>query len=184
MTTAPRLEDDLDDVRAAPASGGTVAMIVARPGVDERAVVDVAELDVKHGLVGDNWLARGSSSTADGLADPDAQLTLMGARAVALVAGDPSRWPLAGDQLYVDLDLSEDNLPVGTRLALGTAVVEVTAKPHTGCAKFAQRFGLDALRLVNSIEGKRLRLRGMYVRVITAGEVRVGDRVAKLDIPG
>ena len=185
MPTASELEDGLDLVRAAPASGGAVAMIVSRPATGERVVADVGELDVDDGLVGDSWRTRGSTSTADGAADPDAQLTLMGVRAVALVAGvDRSRWPLAGDQLYVDLDLSEDNLPVGTRLALGTAVVEITAKPHPGCAKFTQRFGLDAFRLVNSPEGKRLRLRGVYARVVTAGQLRVGDRAEKMDEPG
>ena len=87
---------------------------------------------------------------SDGSANPDAQLTLMNARVVALVAGERERWPLAGDQLYVDLDLSADNLPPGTRLAVGSAVIEVTPEPHTGCAKFSARFGSEALRFVNS----------------------------------
>jgi hypothetical protein len=175
------LEAGLDHVRAAPADRGVVALIVRRPVVEEREVVDEAILDLRNGLAGDNWQVRGSKSTPDGSADPDRQLTLMNARAAALVAVAPERWQLAGDQLYLDLDLSVDNLPPGIRLAIGgDAVIEITDKPHLGCAKFNARFGVDALRLVNSPVGRELRLRGANARVIVPGTVRRGDEVRKL----
>jgi MOSC domain-containing protein YiiM len=169
----------LDAIRAAPATAGTVELIVRRPAVDEREVLDEGRLDLEAGLVGDSWLPRGSGRH-DGAPNPDAQLTLMSSRAVAAVAGGRERWPLAGDQLYVDLDLSFENLPAGTRLALGDAVVEVTAEPHTGCAKFSARFGSEALKFVNKPPGRELRLRGVNAKVVTPGTVRVGDTVTKL----
>jgi Uncharacterized protein conserved in bacteria len=173
------LENGLADVQESPADGGIVELIVRRPAENEREVLSEASLDLVEGLVGDGWMARGSGSTPDQRSHPDAQLTLMNARVIALLAGDPDRRALAGDQLYVDLDLSVDNLPPGTRVHLGTAVIEVTAKPHTGCAKFAARFGSDALRFVNSDVGRALRLRGVNARVVQNGTVRVGDAVRK-----
>ncbi len=178
--SAETLAAGLDEVRAAPRGHGTVELIVRRPAVDEREVLDAGVLDVTVGLEGDGWLERGSSRSLDGRSNPDSQITVMSSRAAALVGGDRSRWPLAGDQLYVDLDLSVDALPAGTRLAVGTAVIEVTAQPHRGCAKFAARFGPEALRFVNSPEGVALRLRGLNARVVTAGAVRVGDAVSVL----
>ena len=136
-------------------------------------------LDLDEGLVGDAWLARGSSRP-DGSANPDAQLTLMNARAAEVITGSRDRWPLAGDQLYVDLDLSIDNLPPGTRLAVGDAVVEVTPEPHTGCAKFSARFGTEALKFVNKSPGRELRLRGVNARVVTPGSIRAGDTITRL----
>jgi len=155
-------------------------MIVRRPGTDEREVVERAELDLAEGLVGDNWKLRGSRHTRDGSPNADAQITIMNARAIELVAQDERRWALAGDQLYIDLDLSDDNLPPGTRLTIGTAVIEVSAVPHTGCKKFSARFGMDAMKFVNSSEGKRLHLRGINARVVQAGAVHVGDVVKKV----
>ena len=172
-----RIQGFEEDVRAAPTRVGTVRLIVRRPAVDEREVVSEARLDIDEGLVGDTWRVRGSSSTADGSAHPEAQVTVMSARAAAGIAGDIERWPLAGDQLYVDFDISEENLPAGTRLRVGEAEIEVSAKPHTGCAKFSARFGKDALRLVSSPEGRALRLRGMNASVMKSGTVRVGDRI-------
>ena len=167
-------------VRTAPRDAGTVEMIVRRPAVDEREVVAEGRLTPEDGLVGDDWRRRGSRSTPDGSADPDRQVTIMSSRYVDLLAGgDRSAWPLAGDQLYVDLDLSEANLPAGTRLQVGSAVVEVTEPPHTGCAKFSARFGSEALRLANSPEGRALRLRGLHVRVLEAGTVRPGDAIRR-----
>ena len=174
------LDDGLDDVRRSPADEGRLALIVRRPGNLEREVVDEAELDLVAGLVGDNWLARGSRHTPDRAAEPERQLTVMNARAAALVAGDPDRWALAGDQLYVDLDLSEANLAAGARLAIGSAVIEITEKPHTGCAKFVQRFGRDAMKLVSSPDGRAMRLRGANARVVVGGTIRTGDVVRKL----
>ena len=174
------LEAGLAAVRASPADGGTVELIVRRPGVGEREAVDAGELDALDGLVGDTWRSRGSRHTPDGSAEADRQLTLMNARFARLIAGgDAQRQVLAGDQLHVDLDLSVDNLPPGTRLELGTAVIEITDKPHTGCAKFSSRFGVDALRFVNAPTGTSLRLRGVNARIVRGGTVRAGDAIRK-----
>jgi MOSC domain-containing protein YiiM len=176
--TTSEVANGLEHVRAAPALEGVVELIVRRPAVDEREVVDEAVLDLDEGLVGDSWSSRGRSGGRP--ANRDAQVTLMSARAIALAARERDRWPLAGDQLYVDLDLSADNVPPGTRLAVGSAVLEVTAEPHTGCKKFRARFGLEALEAFNSPEGRRLNLRGINTRVVAPGVVREGDAVRKL----
>lgn len=178
--TTSELDAFLDEVRAAPADGGEVQLIVARPDTGSREALDTADLDPLIGLVGDNWFTRGSTSMPDGMANPEAQLTIMNARAADAVAGERANWALAGDQIYADLDLSVDNLPPGTRLQIGTAVVEISVKPHTGCAKFTQRFGLDAMHWANSPEGKALRLRGVNCRVVEPGTVAIGDTITKL----
>jgi len=165
------------DVRAAPTDIGAVRLIVRRPDVDQREVVEEAVLDVDEGLIGDNWRIRGSSRTPDGSANPEAQITVMNVRVAAAVAGEEARWALAGDQLYVDFDISEENLPAGSRLRIGDAEIEVSATPHTGCAKFSSRFGIEALRLVSSPTGRSLRMRGMNARVTKGGAVRVGDAI-------
>jgi MOSC domain-containing protein YiiM len=179
--TRDELEAGLADVLRAPATEGVVELIVRRPAMEEREVLEEGSLDPAEGLVGDMWRVRGSKRTPDGSSHPDMQLTVMSARAVDLVAaGDRRRWALAGDQLFVDLDLSEANLPAGTRLALGSAVIEVTEQPHTGCAKFSARFGRDAHRFVNTREHRHLRLRGLNARVVVPGVVRTGDAIRKL----
>ena len=159
--TTEELEAGLETIRQSPKDNGVLQLIVRRSRVGEREILDEAELDLVNGLVGDNWKTRGSPLTADGESDPERQLTIMNARAIALVAQCDERWPLAGDQLYIDLELSADNLPPGTRLAIGSAVVEVTAEPHTGCKKFVARFGLEAMQFVNSPVGRQLNLRGI-----------------------
>lgn len=174
------LQAGLGAVRSSFKDRGRVELIVRRPAENEREVLAEGSLDTAEGLVGDMWSRRASKSTKDGSPHPDMQLTLMSARAAALVAGGTERWRLAGDQLFVDLDLSVDNLPPGTRLAVGAAVIEITDQPHRGCGKFASRFGADALRFVNSDVGRELRLRGVNARVIAGGVVRVGDAIAKL----
>ncbi len=179
LRTDDELATALDPIRGAPRDAGVVELIVRRPADAEREVLDEATLDPALGLVGDNWPVRPSTHTADGSADPERQLTIMSVRAVAAVAGERERWPLAGDQLYVDLDLGGENLPTGTELVVGTAVVAVTAAPHTGCAKFTERFGSAATRWINTPAGRDLRLRGIYVRVVTGGVVRRGDAIRK-----
>ncbi len=180
----PAPSRDLDQhtahVRAAPRDEATVALLVRRPSRDEREVVEAARLDIKEGMVGDDWLPRGNWSKPGTSADIEAQLTLMSTRVLAAIEPDPAGWPIAGDQIYVDMDLSEANLPPGTRLSIGDAEVVVTELPHTGCAKFAARFGHDALRWISTHEGRAMRMRGMYVRVTREGAVRTGDPVRRL----
>jgi MOSC domain-containing protein YiiM len=169
----PALREGLPAIREAPGDDGTVELIVRRPSVDAREVVRQARIEAGGGLEGDSWGARPHPQ-------PEAEITLMSSRAADLVAGgDRDRWPLAGDQIYVDLDLSHANLPAGTRLKVGAALLEVSARPHTGCTKFSGRFGDEALAFVNSDEGKALRLRGMNCRVVQGGLVRTGDPVVK-----
>lgn len=180
FNSASELEQGLEYIRQSPATNGTVEMIVCRPQVGERRVLESAQLDLERGLVGDNWLQRGNRKTADGSANPDMQLNLMNARAIALIAGSQERWPLAGDQFFIDLDLSEENLPPGSRLRIGSALIEITAEPHLGCKKFSERFGRDATLFVNSDIGRSLHLRGLNAKVVEAGEVRSRDSVVKL----
>jgi MOSC domain-containing protein YiiM len=167
----------VEHVRRSPRDEGVLELVVVRPAKGEREVRSHATLDLDLGVVGDTWIERGSTRSADGGPNPDAQVTVMNARAVDLVAGSRDRWPLAGDQLYVDLDLGVDNLPTGTVLVIGDAQLEVTAEPHTGCAQFKERFGVEALRLTATPDGRALRLRGINTRVLRGGDIRPGDAV-------
>jgi hypothetical protein len=173
------LEAGLEEIRRSPKEEGSLDLIVRRPQPCEREILPEGELDPVEGLVGDNWKTRGSSATADGSSHPDMQLNIMNSRVIALVAREKDRWQLAGDQLFLDMDLSEDNLPAGTRLSIGSALIEVTEQPHLGCAKFVERFGRDAMKFVNSSTGKKLHLRGINAKVVQFGVVRVGDRARK-----
>jgi hypothetical protein len=174
------LEAGLETIRASPKLASRIDLIVRRPASGIREFPDEARLDEASGLIGDNWQQSGSSQTADGRAHPDMQLTVMNSRAIALIAGSDERWPLAGDQLFIDLDLSIANLPAGSRLRVGEAVIEITAPPHTGCAKFKMRFGAAALAFVNSPHGRELRLRGANARIVSGGVIRVGGDVVKI----
>lgn len=174
------LEAGMDHIRQSPQDHGVLKLIVRRPEVDEREVIDEGQLSATEGLEGDTWKTRGSSHTVDGSANVNSQITVMNARAIALLAQDEERWPLAGDQLYIDMDLSDDNIPPGTQLAIGSAIIEVSAQPHSGCKKFSSRFGVEAMKFVNSPEGKRLHLRGINTSVIQTGVIRVGDVVRKV----
>jgi MOSC domain-containing protein YiiM len=178
--TREELEAGLDAIRKSPKDGGLLRLIVRRPRVNEREVLEQGDLDPAAGLAGDKWALRVSRGGRPASASADAQLTLMNARAIALIAGSIDRWPLAGDQLFVDLDLSGDNLPAGVQLAVGSAIIEVTPQPHTGCGKFAGRFGTEAMTFVNSPVGRQLQLRGIYAKIVQAGRIRVGDLVQKV----
>ncbi len=180
---AEELAAGLDHVRRSPTDVGSVQMLVIRPALLEREVREQVEISETTGVVGDTWHERPSRRTPDGGPNPAAQVTVMNSRAVDLVAGERERWPLAGDQVYVDLDLGLENLPTGTLLHLGSATLEVTDAPHTGCAKFTERFGVDALKLTATPEGKAMRLRGINTRVAKGGTVAVGDAVS-VERPG
>ena len=177
--TKEQLEAGFGHVVQSPKDNGPLVKIVRRPDVNRREVVEEAELNTDGGLVGDNWKARPNPTTPDGKADPVAQITIINARFLALIAGPEERWELAGDQLLIDLDMSIENLPPGTRLHIGSAVIEISEKPHTGCAKFAARFGQDALRFLSTPEGRARRLRGVNTRVVQSGAIRTGDVAVK-----
>ena len=181
FTSMDQLQAGLDQILQAPKDQGALRLIVRRPAVGERQVLPEGQLDLTEGLVGDTWRFRGSRRTDDGSSHPDMQLNIMSARVIAMLA-DEDRWALAGDQLYIDLDLSSANLPPGTHLAIGSAIIVVTDQPHTGCGKFVERFGVDAMRFVNSPVGRELRLRGLNARVVQPGVIRAGDMVTKLAV--
>lgn len=178
--TLAEMETQLDHIRQSPRDNGVLEMIVCRPDVDQRQMLFEAEVDVTRGLLGDSWLARGDFRDPTVPANPDSQINIMNSRVTALLAQDRERWQLAGDQLYVDLALSDENLPPGSQIAIGTAILQVTAEPHTGCKKFAARYGPDAMKFVNSPAGKQLHLRGINAKVIQAGKIRTGDTVRKI----
>ncbi len=171
LTTA-EIEKELNEVLESPTDDGVLNLIVRRPKENEREVLETGELDIEKGLVGDDWLTRDGNF--------DTQLTIMNSRIAALLAQDESRRELAGDQLFIDLNLTDENLPHGTRLAIGSAIIEITKQPHNGCKKFVERFGLDAMKFVNSPIGKQFHLRGIYARVIQSGAIRQGDTVKKI----
>jgi len=175
--TMSELEAALAELGQSPRDNGILKMIVCRPGMTERRLLEQADLHLVDGLVGDNWRARGSRHTPDGRAHPEMQIAIMNARVIQAVTQKPERWPLAGDQLFVDLDLSQENLQAGMQLAIGSAVLEITPRLHTGCQKFTERFGGAAIRWVNSPGGRQQRLRGMYARVVQPGRICAGDAI-------
>jgi hypothetical protein len=179
--TMEQLQAGLEEIRRSPKDCGELKLIVRRPAEEEREILHEAQLDLAEGLIGDTWKIRGSSRTSDGSSHPDMQINIMNSRAIALLAQDTDRWQLAGDQLFIDIDLSDENLPPGTQLALGSALIAVTDQPHTGCKKFKARFGPEAVKFVNSLVGKQLHLRGINARVVQPGMIRVGDLARKIE---
>ncbi len=175
------IEVQLLELGKSPQDNGLLELIVSRPDLGERQVLEQAELNAEFGLLGDNWLTRGSRHTDDGSSNPAVQITLMNRRVIQAIEPDRDRWPLAGDQLFVDFDLSADNLPAGQRIRIGSVVLEISQEPHTGCKKFNERFGSEATRLVNSPAGRQQRRRGVNARVIQPGTVTVGDAIIKID---
>lgn len=175
--TLAALEDELAHIQASPKQEGRIEWLVRRPATNEREVLQQAKLDETQGLIGDRWHTGTLAKTKDRPLNQDNQLTLMNARVIHAIAQDKNRWALAGDQFYVDFDLSSHNLPPGTQLVLGEAIIEVTAEPHLGCRKFSDRFGKDATAFVNSRENRALNLRGVNAKVVQGGVVRVGDAI-------
>lgn len=180
LRTLHEMEAHMDDILESPSDSGTVDMIVSRPETDKREIMDSCDLHMEHGLLGDNWLARGNKHRTDGSADPDGQITIMNTRSINAITDSVDRWPEAGDQFFVDFDLSDENLPPGTHLRIGEAIVEVTALPHLGCKKFGARYGKDANMFVNSDTGKSLNLRGINAKVVQPGSVSNGDSIEKI----
>jgi hypothetical protein len=178
--TIEALEAGVETIRQSPKDRGRLELIVRRPLMGEREVLEEGQLDPVQGLVGDDWIKRTSTRTSDGSPHPDMQITIMNTRLTSLLAQEKNHWQLAGDQLFMDLDLSVDNLPPGTQLSIGEAVLEITDQPHTGCVKFSGHFGLDALKFISSPTGKELRLRGIYAKVVQPGVIRVGDLAKKI----
>lgn len=178
--TTEQISEGLSYVLESPDDGGTLEAIVIRPAVDERVTLREADVSPDGGVHGDRWKHQCHLHLPDGRSHPDVQVTLMNARMIDLIAQDTSRWALAGDNMFVDLDLSDANLPVGSRLAIGSAILEISPVPHNGCKKFAQRFGKDAVRFVNTTQGKTNHLRGRYARIVQAGTVRVGDTITRI----
>jgi hypothetical protein len=177
--TATELETGMASVMDAPANEGQVRLVVRRPGKGEREILSEGEFDLERGLVGDDWINR--PGLKSDVPSPFAQVTVMNARYAELIAGDsPGQWALAGDQLYVDFDISKTNLPPGAQLRVGEIVLEIQPEPHTGCVQFSGRFGSDALRATNDERGRQLRLRGVNATIIEPGLVRPGDIVARL----
>jgi hypothetical protein len=187
MDTAPRhlsdseLEQGLPDVVASPQDVGRLEAIVVRPSPDERRHLTTATLTPEGGIDGDRWVTDSFFHLDNGQPDPRNQVSLMNARLLGLIAGHDEAMCLAGDNLIVDLDLSEKNLPTGTRLAIGQVVLEISKLSHTGCAKFSKRYGQEARLFVNTPRGKQLHLRGRYARIIVGGTIAVGDTVRKCD---
>ena len=175
------LNEGLPEIRQSPRDNGTLKAIIIRPEENQRSSPQECHLSPELGLEGDSWAQGSWLSLPNGSPHPDVQVTIMNARAIDLIAQQESRWSLAGDNLYVDLDLGDENLPCGQRLSIGSALLEVVDRSHTGCSKFAGRFGKDAMKFVNSAEGTRLHLRGIYAKIIQAGTVRVGDPVLKVE---
>ncbi len=183
METHFTLEDlytKLEHIQQSPKDSGRVELIVRRPTTEEREVTTQGRLIPSAGLEGDNWRARGSTSMPDGSANPEAEITLMNTRVIQALTQDETRWSLAGDQFFVDFDLSEENIPAGSRLVIGSAIVEVSPLPHNGCKKFSARFGVDALKFISMAENKPLRMRGINAKIIQAGEVKQGDLIRKV----
>ncbi|MBL8099748.1 MAG: MOSC domain-containing protein [Anaerolineales bacterium] len=174
------LELGIDEIKDSPKDNGVLEMIVRRPETETREIINAGEINLENGLAGDNWKARGNDHTPDGSADPEAQITLMNSRVIQLLSGDKENWQWAGDQLFVDMDLGIENLPPHSRIQVGSVILEISAKPHTGCKKFSGRFGIEALEFISTPLGKALRMRGVNAKVIQAGEIKVGDVVKKL----
>ncbi|MEM6942438.1 MAG: MOSC domain-containing protein [Pseudomonadota bacterium] len=178
--TRAELEAALPLILAAPKDGGRLDMIVSRPAPGERTLPQRARLTAEGGVEGDHWAKGCWLSLDDGTPHPDVQICLMMSRMIRAIAGEEAHWPPAGDNLFIDMDLTPANTPPGTRLALGSVEMVVTPEPHNGCEAFIERFGREACVFVNTGPGKTHRLRGIYCRVTKDGDISVGDSLRKI----
>ena len=178
--TRAELEAALEHILASPADGGAVELLQIRPARGEREVLSSVRVTAAGGAEGDRWLASARKDENTGELWPDTQLTLMNSRMIEAIAGEKKNWPPAGDQLFVDLDLSTENLPAGQRLAIGSAIIQITAEPHLGCDQFIARYGIDACRYINSRRGRELRLRGVNAKIVQDGEISTGNVATKV----
>jgi len=174
------LQNGFEHIKRSPTDQGTLELIVIRPEEDQRKELENGILDETQGLIGDNWASRGSSKTTDGSAHPGMQINIMNSRIINLITAEKSDWKVAGDQLFVDFNLNKDNVPAGTQLSIGDAILEVTSVPHTGCKKFSERFGVEALKFISTPEGRQWQLRGINARVVKSGKIKVGETITKI----
>lgn len=177
-----QINEKLPYIMESPKDNGILSFIVIRPGVDDRKLIQEGQLSSTEGLIGDSWNQRPSRHTPDNSPYIENQVTIMNKRVIESIAQNEERQLLAGDQLFVDFDLSEENLPPGSRLQIGNAIVQISHVPHNGCGKFKERFGSEALKFVNSEMGKANHFRGLNAKVIKEGKIQTGDPVAKLNI--
>jgi hypothetical protein len=178
--TSIELEQGLADVLASPTDAGRLTAIFVRPAPNERRTLDSATLTSEGGINGDRWVKDSYYRLKDGTSDPRCQVSMMNDRFLRQIAGDETEMCLAGDNLIVDLDLSESNLPAGNQVAIGPEVIlEISDHKHTGCSKFARRYGANAKTFANNKQGTALHLRGRYARIVRGGTIRVGDAVRK-----
>lgn len=175
-----QLKAGLPDILQSPADNGKVEAVVVRPQSNERIDVETCQVSLAGGLEGDHWAKGCWKMTEDGSPHPDVQICIMNSRCINLIAGERANWPAAGDNLFVDLDLTPENLPPGQRLQVGSTVIEITDTPHKGCAKFVERYGRDATAFVNVGDGDKYKLRGIYARVVQDGAINVGDTLTKI----
>ncbi len=179
--TLEQLELSLETIAASPSKQGTVELIISRPETGKRVVHTIGNFSKTGGLEGDNWANDCWKTLPDGKSDPIVQIAITNTRLLAAICPDKSRWPLAGDQIYTELNLSKTNLPVGTRLSAGTVILEITQEPHLGCSQYAEHFGKDSLKFTLTPRGRELNLRGIYAKVIKSGSINTGDRISKID---
>lgn len=175
FVTVNELEYNLPYILSSPKDEGRIENIIVRRKKNERELRKEVFLSQERGVEGDRWF-----DLSKGEPDPRRQLTIINSRLIKLLAQNDERMQLAGDNLITDLDLSESNLPVGQRLTIGDVMVEIADVPHTGCSKFAERFGKDAVEFINAPERSSLRLRGVYAKFLNSGLIHVGDIIKKI----
>ncbi|MFT5632095.1 MAG: hypothetical protein ACI9HB_003282 [Gammaproteobacteria bacterium] len=173
-------EDALSTILAAPKSGAIVEQLCLRPGFSERSFPELLELTVAGGIIGERWTKAPWLTLSDGTPDPRIQVSILSKRVMDLCWRDRENTHHPGDTMIVDMDLGVENLPNGTRLGIGSAVVEVSDKFNTACIKWQGRYGAESLRWLNLRKNRDYRLRGILCRIVQDGVVRLGDELARV----